>query len=83
MPWTKHHVAEELTEAAPVVLAPPVVTVGRDGADWTIIIALSPGTEEEWGGTLTVVANGPDGPALRVYDVSRPGLAPSAGDEDA
>ena len=83
-PWTEHHVpAEEMLEAAPAELAPPVVTVERDGPAWTITIAQSPGTGEEWGGTLTLVANGADGPVLQMYDVSRPGVAPSAGEDDA
>jgi hypothetical protein len=83
-PWTDHHVrAEELVEAVPTAVAPPTVTVGRDGADWTITIALAPGAEEDWAGTLTLVTNGFDGPALRVYDVSRAGVAPSVGEEDA
>jgi hypothetical protein len=82
-PWTDHYVRpEEGVEAVPGAEVPPRVTVERDGADWTVTIALAPGTEEGWAGTLTLATNGADGPALRVYDVSRPGAAPSVGEED-
>lgn len=59
---------------------PPAVTVGRDGPNWTITIAMTPGTEEEWTGSLALVAGGPHGPVERAYDVSLPGAAPSIGD---
>jgi len=78
--YRKHHVPAQ--ELVPAEAAPPAVTVGRDGADWTITIAMAPGTEAEWAGTLTLAANGADGPLLRVYDVSAPGLAPSVGEDD-
>jgi hypothetical protein len=81
-PWTQHYVrAEELADAA-AAAAPPAVDVGREAADWTITIAMTPGTELEWAGTLTLAANGAAGPLIRVYDVSRPGPAPSVGDQD-
>jgi hypothetical protein len=80
-PWAKHHVPpREGREEGPA--APPAVTVGRSGADWTITIATEPGTESDWAGVLTLVADGPREPVVRAYDVSRPGPAPSAGEGD-
>ena len=81
IPWTKHHVPpQELAEAVPSAVVAPAVTVGRQGADWTITIATGAGTAADWAGTLTLAANGVDGPVVQVYDVSQPGAAPSAGD---
>jgi hypothetical protein len=84
LPWTKHHVPPEevaLEMAAPA--APPAVTVGRAGRDWTIAIAMPAGTEDGWAGTLTLASNGDAGPVLWAYDVSAPGPAPAAGEGDA
>jgi hypothetical protein len=80
-PWRENHVPAQELAAAPV--PPPAVSVGRDGRDWTITIAMPEGTEESWAGTLTLASNGGSdaGPVLRVYDVSRPGPAPSIGDD--
>ena len=61
---------------------PPAVTVGRAGADWTITIAMAPGTEADWAGALTLLEATPTGLAARSYDVSAPGPAPSTGAED-
>jgi len=81
-PWTKHHVpALELLETTAAALAPvPAVTVGRSGADWTITIAMAPGTEHDWAGVLTLVAGGVQGPVVRAYDVTLTGVAPSTGE---
>ena len=59
------------------------MSVGREGRDWTITIAMSEGIGGHWAGTLTLAANGSGdaGPQLWVYDVSRPGPAPSAGED--
>ncbi len=85
-PWMEHHVPpQELAEAALAPVPPPAVTVGRDGRDWTITIAMPEGTEDSWAGTLTLAANGVSdaGPVIRVYDVSLPGAAPSIGEDGA
>jgi hypothetical protein len=81
IPWTKHHVPALEIAAAPA--APPAVTVGRAGRDWTITIAMPEGTEDAWAGTLTLAANGDAGPVLWAYDVSLPGPAPAVGEADA
>jgi hypothetical protein len=86
LPWNRHHVPPaELAEAMPAAFAPPAVSVGREGRDWTVTIAMPAGTEDAWAGTLTLAANGAGeaGPVLWVYDVSRPGPAPAAGEGDA
>jgi hypothetical protein len=87
IPWQRHHVpaAAAALEAMGVAPAaePPAVIVGRAGPDWTIAIAMPEGTEESWAGTLTLAANGDDGPVLWVYDVSLPGPAPAVGEGDA
>ena len=82
-PYTEHHVPAGDLEALVPGAAPvaPAVTVGRTGPDWTITIALADGAEDAWAGTLTLAANGADGPVLRVFDVSAPGPAPSVGED--
>lgn len=80
--WTEHYVPPQEVPEAVGAPAPPSVTVGRSGADWTITVAMPPGTEMEWAGVLTLLEGTPRGPAARVYDVSAPGLAPSTGGED-
>jgi hypothetical protein len=85
LPWTKHHVPpkEAGLEALAAPPSAPSVTVGRQGRDWTIAIAMPEGTEETWSGTLTLAANGDEGPVLWAYDVSLPGPAPATGESDA
>ena len=86
LPWKRSHVpAHELAEALVLAAEPPAVSVGREGRDWTITIAMSEGTEDTWAGTLTLASNGSgdSGPELWIYDVSRPGPAPSAGQDGA
>jgi hypothetical protein len=77
LPWTKHHVPppEVALEMAAAPAAPPAVTVGRAGRDWTIAIAMPEGTEDSWAGTLTLASNGDAESVLWVYDVSNPGPA--------
>jgi hypothetical protein len=74
--WQRHHVAEREAVTAEAVLAPPGVTVGRAGADWTIAIATAGG---DWAGTLTLAASGDEGPVLWSYDVTSPGAPPAEG----
>jgi hypothetical protein len=84
IPWTRHHVPSlELAEAPRPLPEAPGVTVGRDGPDWTITIAMPAGTEDTWAGSLTLAASDDAGPVLWVYDVSRPGAAPAIGESDA
>jgi hypothetical protein len=87
IPWKRHHVPAAAAEFEALgvepAAEPPAVTVGRAGRDWTIAIAMPEGTEESGAGTLTLAANGPDGPVLWVYDVSLPGPAPAVGEADS
>jgi hypothetical protein len=84
LPWKQHHVpARPGVEAVAAPPSPPSVTVGREGRDWTIAIAMPAGSEESWAGALTLASNSDAGPVLWVYDVSSPGSAPPAGESGA
>jgi len=81
--WTEHHVPSTEAVAAPALA--PGVTVVREGAAWTLTIAVPPGTEETWLGTLTLASTGVDDAdrLLWLYDVSWPGAAPAVGEGES
>ena len=81
--WKENHVPP--TEAIAAPAAPPNVSVIRDGAGWTVTIAVPSGTEETWLGTLTLASTGTDDAdrLLWLYDVSLPGAAPAVGEGES
>jgi hypothetical protein len=85
--WMENHVppAEAEFEAAPAEAEAPGVTVVREGAAWTVTIAVPPGSEETWLGTLTLASTGLDDAdrSLWLYDLSRPGAAPAVGEGES
>jgi hypothetical protein len=87
IPWERHHVVPEegALEAVAAAPAAPTVSVGRNGADWTITVAMPAGTEDGWVGTLTLASSdlGAAGRSLWLYDVTRPGPAPAVGEGES
>jgi hypothetical protein len=88
--WIENHVPTAELETAPGEAAPaeaeaPVVTVVRERGAWTVTIAVSPGTEDTWLGTLTLASTGRDDAdrSLWLYDVSLPGAAPAVGEGES